>query len=940
MANSNVLSLTFHSPQEKDQLDQSVKRIKNVNLIATTPSKEEHMAEAATNPLSYRDKLTYDGSFESPNEDLSFDAILEYLDEELDIDDDPDDPTPIILFSKEEKRCMREPWKNALIVKTFGKTVHKDLSKVINGGPWFVGINYLTIRPWEPNFKPESATFSHTMVWAKVSGLSAEYYDTISLQRIGNEIETLLRVDAHTAHHTCGQYAHVPSATASVINVDLQNQANINEVSEINVTGCRKPEVLTSTERVGGIQVASNNHVSNYTADSRHIRENQFDEFGPWLIVERKKEENPETGVGIFIGRKKQWAQGPKRDSISTSFALKGKDIVGSSKTINEDFGTNGNVGQSNSPTKAIIPIETISSPMTGPFRPFTNASTNLEASLLTIKEMIKNLETTSNFTFASSNSSTLPKSSSEIRNERSSSSFANSSAQPQLESPTSQQQQCDFNGGSLRAVIVKGGKNTLVMEGEGSVQGLAQSSPNSQIHRSSSFSKLNASFEGRFDSYDGDDPCYHQALNLVGDGGDVSRMSDASVSLSGGHNDVVAQGNSGTDDAREVTAECGYPCSHVVDSDGSVGSLWLLWDDNEVCVDVITSTFQAIHAIVQVKNFGGAHISQSRVRAYTDCMSDCNLMDIGYTGGRIWSRTTFDNIFVKKWILNARLDGIHRSLSQNPSNFLTTLEKELTLEYEKVLKLEEDLWFMKSKSNWIVDGDRNSKFFHLSTIKHRNHNRIHCLQTSYEDWICDQQAIVDLIKNHFMHLFTSFLDCFYHDSFSNLGVGILESYDLSFLDNPLTNEEIHNALFGLKPFKALGPNGLHPSFFQKLWDSVRSILCSDIHNIFSSASIPAQWNECLITLIPKTKALETVQQFRLIGLCNTTYKIISKIIVNRMKLALDDLISPCQASFVPGRNGTDNVLILQELVHSFSKRKGQVGDMVVKLDLERPMIG
>ncbi|GKV26879.1 hypothetical protein SLEP1_g36097 [Rubroshorea leprosula] len=1072
MANSNVLSLTFRSPQEKDQLDRSVKRIKNVNLIAIAPSREEHMAEAAANPQSYRDKLIYDGSFETLDEDLSFDAIPEYLDEDSDIDDDPDDPTPIILFSKEEKRRMREPWKNALIVKTFGKPVgynflygslkaqwkpagkwdcidlgydfflvrfqvHEDLSKVINGGPWFIGTNYLTIRPWEPNFKPENATFSHTVVWAQLPGLSAEYYDKISLQRIGNEIETLLRVDAHIAHHTRGQYGRVcvridlnkplvkllrlgkirqkvvyegirglcfacgrighrkevctfqsrPSATASVINLDLQNQANFNEDAEINVTGCHKPEASTSTEGAGGIQSASNNHVPNYTAEPRHIRENQFDEFvkvgrtngtpaGAFNVkTQFKPAKQTVLKSTVTNSTSSHMDTGPKRDSISRSSAPSGKEIGASPKTTNEDFGTSGNVGQSNNPTKAFIPTETISSLMSWPCKLFSNAPASLEAALLTVKERIKNLESSSNFTSAPSISSILPKSSSDIRNERSSSSFTNSPAQPQFESPTSQQQQCDFIEGSLRAVIIKGGENTPDMEGEGSIQGLAQSSPNSQIHRSFFFSKLSASFEGRFDSYgrsmqyskarvhyrrskhrrdkgpyptseisspsmagtspnlrydgqDGDNPCYHQVLNIAGDGGDGLRMPDASVSLFGGQNDAVAQGNSGIvmlswncrgaakmefnrrmrnlknqhspsimliletklsgQDARKAVAECGYPCSHVVDSDGKAGGLWLLWDDNEVCVDVVTSTFQAIHAIVQ------------------------------------------------KRILNARLEGIHHSLSRNPSSFLTSLEKELTLEYVKVLKLEEDLWFMKSRSNWIVDGDRNSKFFHLSTIKHRNHNRIFCLRTSEEDWICDQQAIVDLIRNHFMHLFTSSLDFSYHDSFSNLGVGISESHDLSFLDNPPSDEEIHNALFGLKLFKAPGPDGLHPGFFQKMWDSVRSILCSDIHNTFSSASLLANWNECLITLIPKTKATETVQQFRPIGLCNATYKIISKIIVNKMKPALDDLISPCQASFVPGRNGIDNVLILQELVHSFSKRKGRVGDMVVKLDLEK----
>ncbi|GKV21355.1 hypothetical protein SLEP1_g31341 [Rubroshorea leprosula] len=148
-----------------------LKGLKNVNLIASAPTQEEHMAEAEANPLSYKDKLLCDGGTKSFDMDLSFAAFPEYMDEESDIDDDLDDPTPIILFSKVEKRCMHEPWKN----------VHEDLSKVINGGLWFVGTNYITIRPWEPNFKPEITTFSHAVVWAQLSGLSTEYYDPTSL---------------------------------------------------------------------------------------------------------------------------------------------------------------------------------------------------------------------------------------------------------------------------------------------------------------------------------------------------------------------------------------------------------------------------------------------------------------------------------------------------------------------------------------------------------------------------------------------------------------------------------------------------------------------------------------------------------------------------------------------------------------------------------------
>ncbi|GLT98320.1 hypothetical protein SLE2022_158290 [Rubroshorea leprosula] len=56
----------------------------------------------------------------------------------------------------------------------------------------------------------------------------------------------------------------------------------------------------------------------------------------------------------------------------------------------------------------------------------------------------------------------------------------------------------------------------------------------------------------------------------------------------------------------------------------------------------------------------------------------------------------------------------------------------------------------------------------------------------------------------------------------------------------------------------------------------------------------------------------------------------------NRIKPLLDNIISPYQANFVPGRKGTDNVIILQELVYLFGKRKGRQGDMIVNIDLEK----
>ena len=88
--------------------------------------------------------------------------------------------------------------------------------------------------------------------------------------------------------------------------------------------------------------------------------------------------------------------------------------------------------------------------------------------------------------------------------------------------------------------------------------------------------------------------------------------------------------------------------------------------------------------------------------------------------------------------------------------------------------------------------------------------------------------------------------------------------------------------------------------------------------------------------LIPKIQGLETLGNYRPISLCNTIYKIVTKIIVARLRPHLEKLVSPLQPAFVPGRKGIDNAIIVQELIHSISRKKGVVGYMAIKIDLEK----
>jgi hypothetical protein len=107
-----------------------------------------------------------------------------------------------------------------------------------------------------------------------------------------------------------------------------------------------------------------------------------------------------------------------------------------------------------------------------------------------------------------------------------------------------------------------------------------------------------------------------------------------------------------------------------------------------------------------------------------------------------VWNKLNFGNIFHRKNRILARLSGVQCALSSNPSESLFWIEKSLRQDYFNILKLEEDFWALKSRVGWVVEGDRNTKFFHTSTIVRRRGNKIVRLKNSVRDWIMDSNLI------------------------------------------------------------------------------------------------------------------------------------------------------------------------------------------------------
>lgn len=125
-----------------------------------------------------------------------------------------------------------------------------------------------------------------------------------------------------------------------------------------------------------------------------------------------------------------------------------------------------------------------------------------------------------------------------------------------------------------------------------------------------------------------------------------------------------------------------------------------------------------------------------------------------------------------------------------------------------------------------------------------------------------------------------------------------LDNIDLTNLDNSSLDCEINTAIFSFKPFKSPGPDGLHPFFYQKYWNILGNFVRGFCHKVFKENAIPPKINSTYLCLIPKFHNASNLNNFRPISLCSTIYKLIKKIIANRLKPFLDILISPTQSSF------------------------------------------
>ncbi|CAL2260060.1 unnamed protein product [Prunus armeniaca] len=181
------------------------------------------------------------------------------------------------------------------------------------------------------------------------------------------------------------------------------------------------------------------------------------------------------------------------------------------------------------------------------------------------------------------------------------------------------------------------------------------------------------------------------------------------------------------------------------------------------------------------------------------------------------WNIHVFGHLRQTKARLLARLAGIQRSLSRGPNRFLNILEVTLVEEFNLLLEQEALFWQQKSRVKWLQEGDRNTKFFHLTTIIRRRRNKIERLKDENGVWVEESQAIKSVAMKYFSDLFNS-RQCLQ----SNVDIPQLfpciDDADMAGLVKSVDLQEVNDSLFGIGEIKAPGVDGYPACFYQNQW--------------------------------------------------------------------------------------------------------------------------
>ena len=232
--------------------------------------------------------------------------------------------------------------------------------------------------------------------------------------------------------------------------------------------------------------------------------------------------------------------------------------------------------------------------------------------------------------------------------------------------------------------------------------------------------------------------------------------------------------------------------------------------------------------------------------------------------------------------------------------------------------------------------GDKNTRYFHQVTRQRRQINKVVRIKEKDGEWIEEEEMVRGRFEDYYKELFCTRGGRRWGRVLEYVPKVVNEDVNKE-LVREVEEDEIKNAVFQLGTFKAPGSDGFNGLFYQKFWEVVNKDVKEAVKSFFINGRMLKELNATEIVLIPKVKGPEEVTQFRPISLCNFAYKVISKIMVNRMQERMGEIITENQSAFLAGKQIQDNILVAQEVFHFLKmKKRGKKSYMAMKVDMNK----
>ncbi|CAN4090148.1 unnamed protein product [Withania somnifera] len=169
--------------------------------------------------------------------------------------------------------------------------------------------------------------------------------------------------------------------------------------------------------------------------------------------------------------------------------------------------------------------------------------------------------------------------------------------------------------------------------------------------------------------------------------------------------------------------------------------------------------------------------------------------------------------------------------------------------------------------------------------------------------------------------------------SFEFVNCPRISQEEQQWLQRPFSEAEVLNIVKQCDGDKAPGPDGFSMSFFKFFWETLKDDLMQTIQNFHQNEIFEKSFNATFVALIPKKNGAEELKDFRPISLIGGVYKIIAKLITERMKTVIGSLVDEHQMAFLKGRQIMDAALLANDLVDA--RVRQNLPGVLCKLDSE-----